>query len=272
MFVKWNYLVTPPTLDDLQGAIDALRDSEIDKRLSSSKMSKQEALSTLVDLAMAMCKPISVSLTRFLFASLIALNPALQKDFGAAFFAEIRSNADTTIETKDDGPSEGKRASDLLPVTQWTWQEIARLAFLSDAAVALGYQKHESAHLLRGYRSSGHPNSKEAKRLRKAEEFNVSVLRQNIVLGGEDEVTEGFRVRVSAPTKPSVSANDWEFYLHNIRGLSLGKVSLIKKNINACLSALKFSSRPVDEQEENKRTLDNALAVFEKAEERTVVE
>lgn len=270
IFLKWGYLDKVPTLDNLQTAIDALRDSDSEKRLSSSSMTRTEASAFLNDLAIVMCKPISVSLTRVLFASLIALNPALQKDFGAAFFAEIRTNADTTTEMTADRPSEGKTVSDLLPVTKWTWQEIARLAFLSDITVALGYQKHESAHLLRGYRSGGHPNSREAKRLKKNEEFNTSVLRQNIVLGGEEESgTEGLRIRISAPSKPSASASDWDFYLHNIKGLSLGKKSLIKKNITACLSALDSGKLSDELKKKYGVVLHDAFAVFENSEDKS---
>jgi hypothetical protein len=270
MFVKWSYVVTLPTLDGLQTAIDALRDHGSEKRLSSHSMTREQAVAQLIDISMALCKPMAVSLTRFLFASLIALNPVLQKDFGAVFFAEIRTNADSTLEIKEDGPAAGRRTSDLLPVTQWTWQEIARLSFLSDAAVALGYQKHEGAHLLRGYRSSGHPNSKEAKRLRKTEEFSVSVLRQNIVLSGEEETgADSVRARLTLPSKPSASANNWDFFLHNIKGLSLGKSLLIKKNISACLSVLKSSDLEYNKKELYTRVLEDAESVFERAGDRS---
>ena len=272
-FLKWGYVEKLPDLDVLQGAIDALRDPGTEKRFSSPTMSRDEALTWLVNLAVAICKPISVSLTRFLFASLIALNPALQKDFGAAFFADIRTNAVTTVSPNVEGLSEGKSVSDLLPVTQWTWQEIARLSFLSDATVALGYQKHESAHLLRGYRSSGHPNSKEAKRLRKAEEFNVSVLRQKIVLGEDEQVfTDKDRVRISAPSKPSASADDWQFYLHNIKGLSLSKSALVKNNISSCLSALQGSRLSAEQKEKYAPVLETALASFEHVDEESISE
>ena len=269
-FVTWSYIITLPTLDGLQAAIDALRDHGSEKRLSTHAMPREQAVAQLIDLSMALCRPMAVSLTRFLFTSLIALNPVLQKDYGAVFFAEIRTNADSAIEIKEDGPAAGRRTSDLLPVTQWTWQEIARLSFLSDATVALGYQKHEGAHLLRGYRSSGHPNSKEAKRLRKIEEFSGSVLRQNIVLSGEGETgADSVRARLTLPSKPSALVNNWDFYLHNIKGLSLGKSLLLKKNISACLSALKLSSLAPEKKDRYTRVLEDAESVFERAGDRS---
>ena len=272
-FLKWGYVDKLPTLDVLQSAIDALRDPEAEKRLSIPTMSRDQALAWLINLAVAICKPISVSLTRFLFASLIALNPALQKDFGAAFFADIRTNADATTAPNVEGLAEGKSVSDLLPVTQWTWQEIARLSFLSDATVALGYQKHESAHLLRGYRSSGHPNSKEAKRLRKTEEYHVSVLRQKIVLGEDEQIcADKDRIRISAPSRPSASSDDWQFYLHNIKGLSLSKPAMVKKNISSCLSAFQNSSLSIEQKEKYTQMLEASLASLEYVDDASVSE
>ncbi len=75
------------------------------------------------------------------------------------------------------------------------------------------------AHILRGYRSAGHPNSKEAIRLRQAEDFNVAVLRQAIhesraVRGrfsGGDSLT-----RVDIPCDPTCDPSDYRFYLHVI--------------------------------------------------------
>ena len=96
----------------------------------------------MTNLAVALCKPLAASQTRLLFASLIALYPVLQKDFGAAFFNDINSTA-----TKEDG-EKSSNPEVLLPVNSMTWQEIARVAFLSDALGELGYTKQDSAHLL----------------------------------------------------------------------------------------------------------------------------
>jgi len=94
----------------------------------------------------ALCKPLAASQTRFLFASLITLNPGLQKDFGAAFFNGVNianasgaaksDKSDQKGETSGtggtgDGSGEGGNTNPdvLLPVDEMTWQEIARIAF-----------------------------------------------------------------------------------------------------------------------------------------------
>ena len=92
-FVGRGYMSELPTLDSLQTAIDTLRGKE-------TKMSNHQAISFTSKLAVSLCKPLAAGLTRMLFASLIALNPALQKDFGAAFFNEVNST-----KTKQDGES-----------------------------------------------------------------------------------------------------------------------------------------------------------------------
>jgi hypothetical protein len=88
-----------------------------------------------------------------------------------------------------------------------TWQEIARLAFLADALGELGHSNHEAAHMLRGYRSAGHPNSKESRRLRKAEDFAIAVLRQHVAESRLADVAEvgRSRVRTKVPCSPFVS-------------------------------------------------------------------
>ena len=72
-----------------------------------------------------------------LFASLIALNPALQKDFGAAFFNEVSS-----VKKKEDS-EDSPQLDILLPVNTMTWKEIARISFLSDALGELGNNRQE---------------------------------------------------------------------------------------------------------------------------------
>ncbi len=53
-----------------------------------------------------------------------------------------------------------------LPVTEITWRDIARLSILTDALTELMFSKVDCANILRGYLTGGHPNSKEAQRLR----------------------------------------------------------------------------------------------------------
>ena len=141
-FVERGFVDKLPTLDSLQAAINALRGTE------TATMTKAKAISSMTGLAVSLCKPLASGLTRMLFASLIALNPALQKDFGAAFFNEVN-----TVKAKDK-EDVASNEDVLLPVDSMTWQEIARIAFLSDSLGELGYSRQESAHLLRGYRVS----------------------------------------------------------------------------------------------------------------------
>jgi hypothetical protein len=63
--------------------------------------------------------------------------------------------------------------------------------------------------------------------------------------------------------------NNWDFYLHNIKGLSLGKSLLLKKNISACLSALKLSSLAPEKKDRYTRVLEDAESVFERAGDRS---
>ena len=145
-FLQRGFIDKLPTLDSLQAAINALRGTE------TANMTKAQAISSMTALAVSLCKPLASGLTRMLFASLIALNPALQKDFGAAFFNEVN-----TVKSKDkeDSATSSSQLEDvLLPVDAMTWQEIARIAFLSDSLGELGYSRQEAAHLLRGYRVS----------------------------------------------------------------------------------------------------------------------
>lgn len=256
--VQWGYIDKIPTLDSIQNALDSL---SADDRQSNTLMSRSDAVAYLTDLCIALCKPLAVSLTRLLFASLIALNPALQKDFGAAFFAEVRTNA---TKEEADGPS----SSDLLPVNTLTWQEVARLAFLSDALGELGNQKHEIAHLLRGYRSMGHPNSKEAKRLRRTEDFPIATIRQVISQGANSQIVQRVsnetRVRILAPCKPSSEPPSWMFYLHNIKGLNGKKLPLIKRNLEKAIENAKSSEVMKTLDDTVVAEMEKALTVFEK--------
>lgn len=256
--VQWGYIDKLPTLDSIQQALDALNPNG---RKSSNPMTRSDAVDYLIDLCISLCKPLAVSLTRLLFASLIALNPALQKDFGAAFFAEVRTNAN---KEEADGPS----SSDLLPVNKLTWQEVARLAFLSDALGELGNQKHEIAHLLRGYRSMGHPNSKEAKRLRRTEDFPIATLRQVISQGAASQTvvssSNGSRVRILGPCKPTSNSDNWQFYLHNIKGLHGKKIALIKSNLEKAMEIAKAPGILDPNDEVTVSEMEKALAVFAK--------
>lgn len=126
-FVQRGYLNEIPSLESLQKAIDCLRGHTY-----SSIDSKNDAIASLTDLAIAMCQPLAASLTRILFASLIALNPTLQKDFGAAFFNEVNSVEDN---------AEASHSDVLVPVNKHTWRDVARQSLLADALTELGMQR-----------------------------------------------------------------------------------------------------------------------------------
>jgi hypothetical protein len=249
-FVERGYLTEVPTLGALQLAVDSLRGMQNSSEVPSSNMAPEltksatmssiDAVSSLTDLAVAMCKPLAASLTRTLFASLISLNPALQKDFGASFFNEV--NAASTPTKADLGPDEAPSASIdvLLPVNAMTWQEIARLSLVSDALAEIGLQKHEAAHIIRGYRSGGHPNSKEARRLRKAEDYWIAVLRQEVELGGH-AVNTNVSIWADLPCAPMYKTSDYRYFLHNVLSVSDPSLADITKNILQANRVLKGS-------------------------------
>jgi hypothetical protein len=261
-FTERGFLEELPTLDSLQAAINALRGNGL------TDMTKGQAMSFMNDLAVALCKPLASGLTRMLFASLIALNPALQKDFGAAFFNEVNSTE------KKEGSEKADQEDVLLPVDVMTWQEIARIAFLSDALGELGYSRQEQAHLLRGYRSAGHPNSKEARRLRKVEDFSISLLRQTLSEGrliSPDNDGQGSTktvARIEVPSNPSVNASDWTFYLHNVKSLtSTQDVGALRDNVTKALQHLKSSRVKPTGADAIVSELDNCLSLLPKAEQ-----
>jgi hypothetical protein len=241
-FLERGYLPNIPTLDSLQDAIDCLRDEK------EYRKTRPEAIDQLVQIAMALCHPLAATLTRYLFASLIALNPALQKDFGAAFFNEVNATA-----TAKDG-SENAASKSVLPMNEMTWQEVARLTFLSDSMGEIGYSRQDSAHLLRGYRSGGHPNSKESKRLRRCEDNSVALLRQelsqresNKALESLEESSTDYKIRVNVPARPSASRDEWIFYLHNLKSLPQDAVKPMKENIRKAIALLEAADpQPAD--------------------------
>lgn len=214
-FLERGYVGELPTLDALQSSIDTLRGSVSDQE-------RAEAISFITNLAVALCKPLSAGLTRMLFASLIALNPTLQKDFGAAFF-----NEQSATEVKDVS-DDASQLKVLLPVNILTWKEVARIAFLSDALGELGHNRQEQAHYLRGYRSTGHPNSKEARRLRRVEDFAIAVLRQSLIAKHLPEIhsvklSQENRIRINVPSSPTCDMSTWLFQLHKVLSLKSGK-------------------------------------------------
>ncbi len=140
----------------------------------------------------------------------------------------------------DGGPQEDADVS-CLPVTEWSWREIARMVIINDILTDIGYSKQEAANLLKGYRSGGHPNSKEAKRWKKIEESPVAMMYQTLLDG---DVSNHFRRRVirtclSTPCTPSSVPSDWRFFLHNIKSRSSTSLSYIKDNVAKSLAILR---------------------------------
>ena len=227
-----GFLPEIPTLDQMQSFLDCL----VGKKVTG--VSRQDAVEGLSELAMALCKPLAPSLTRVLFASLIALNPNLQKEFGAAFFNEISS----AEPPKDIDES---KMNVILPVNEFTWLEIARMSFLADALGELGLQRHEVAHILRGYRSAGHPNSKEAVRLRKIEGLSLATLKQEIALG--KHVTR-FRpqpapIRLRTPCRPLCGPDSHWFYLHNVFSVDESDAMAMINNLKTAIEIISKESK-----------------------------
>ena len=256
MFLERGYLPNIPSLDSLQDAIDVLRDDERPQK------SRLDAIDQLVQIAIALCNPLGATLTRYLFASLIALNPALQKDWGASFFNEVNACANA----KDD--SDSSSPNNVLPVNKMTWQEIARLSFLSDSLGEIGYTRQESAHLLRGYRSGGHPNSKESKRLRRSEDFPIAVLRQELSQRASNEspeikeVSGDYKIRVNVPCKPSAS-QDWVFFLHNVKSLPNESLNAMIKNVRKAIASLESADPNPPDAKTALSDLERGLAILE---------
>jgi len=249
-FVERGYLAEVPSLDSLQSAIDSIR-SPPARDLAS--LTAADSVSSLTDLAVALCKPLAASLTRILFSSLIALNPILQKDFGAAFFKDVNSTSGSKEES-DQSSSEDL----LLPVNSMTWQDIARSSLLADALGELGSARHEAAHTLRGYRSAGHPNSKEARRLRKAEDYWVALLRQEVHNANADvESGEIDRIQTDTPCVPLCTTADFRFFLHSVKSIPDLSLDEFKERIDQAMKSL--DSSPAPEAVHWKEDLDKIL-------------
>jgi hypothetical protein len=105
-------------------------------------------------------------------------------------------------------------------------------------------QRHEVAHLLRGYRSAGHPNSKEALRLRKAEGFSVSLVQQELSKERMDNAERGTRVRLRIPCSPLQDTKDYRFFLHVAHSLPDLEVAEVRENLKSAVQTFKQSGVP----------------------------
>mmetsp|Transcript_16973 Transcript_16973/g.46621 ORF Transcript_16973/g.46621 Transcript_16973/m.46621 type:complete len:2275 (-) Transcript_16973:34-6858(-) len=231
-FVERDYFSEPPSLDRLQASIDVLRGVSV-----KGGPSKAESIKFMTELAVSLCKPLAAGLSRMLFASLIALNPSLQKQFNAAFWTEEGD----VKNSEHDELMTAFTTEVILPVNEMTWIEVARIAFLNDALGELGYSRQETAHIIRGYRSTGHPNSKEAKRFGKVQDMDIALLRQNIsdFRESDDGTFSNKIVRLPIPSKPESEPSDWIFYLHNVKSLKSRETSKLRKNLKKALDILR---------------------------------
>ena len=254
-FVERGFIDEVPSLDSLQDAVNAIRGDV------SSKITKNEGIEFFTRFAVFLCKPLAAGITRMLIASLIQLTPQLQKEYGAAYFNEVNST-----KLNDEGKAKG--ISDMmLPVDEMSWLEVARIAFLADAVGELGKERHEIAHILRGYRSVGHPNSKEAIRMRKVEDFPIALLRQYLdeqrlkeLKQGPQEAASNHCVRMNLPCAPSCDSTHWTFHLHNAKSASVrNDTKLLKHCISQSLESLRSSQEKPENSEGIIRDLTGAL-------------
>lgn len=148
----------------------------------------------------------------------------------------------------------------------------AYVSMLVQLTPDLGYSKQEAANLVKGYRSGGHPNSKEAKRWKKIEESPVVIFYHRLV-NLEDEVSSQFRrrlvrARLSTPCAPSSvpCREDWRFYLHNIKSTPVPKFSHVKECVTKSLAALKDVSSRTNVPESVIEDLEKCLAILERSE------
>ena len=206
-----------PTLDSLQDAIECLK---ADKR---GEAKHSESVDIVKGIAINLCKAISPSLTK-----LLSSTPPL---------LESNSGKNTTV-----GPQEEADVS-CLPVSEWTWREIARMVFIADVLTDLGYTKNEAAVMVKGYRSGGHPNSKEAKRWKKIEDSPVVMMYQQLDHDDAAKYRRGMvKAKLSVPCTPSSVPTDWRFFLHNVRARTPNQLQFIKDNVEKSLLALKKDS------------------------------
>ena len=263
IFNRFEDITSLPSLDSLQDSIDALG-SDTGESSVANNQRRNDAILLLTNVAMALCKPLAADLTKILSSVTTSAGPVPAQD---------KTSFDMTTYLAQNGVKVPDSV-DTLPVTNFTWSEIARLSLMEDMLTGFGFNKQECAHTLRGFRSGGHPNSKEAKRLRRGEDFALCVLRQEMSDNGKrlhtsrggSKQSGGLKVKMTAPCKPSALPTDWTFYLHNIKGLPPNAATAIKTNARKALSLLKLKMGTKDESKQMEliaSELQKNLAVFE---------
>jgi hypothetical protein len=174
-------------------------------------------------------------------------------------------NVDVLGKNGTDGGPQGDADVSCLPVTEWSWREIARMVIINDILTDLGYSKQEAANLLKGFRSGGHPNSKEAKRWKKIEESPVAMMYQTLLDG---DASNEFRRRVvrtslSTPCAPSSVPSDWRFFLHNIKSRTSTSLPHIKDNVAKSLVVLRRNFADDQHSQSYVESLEKCMSMLE---------
>lgn len=211
-------LPSMPSLDTLQDAVNSLKSETTD-----GKMKRTEAIKLMKGIAITLCSVISPSLTKTLSSSI--------------------PNVDTVgVDGVSDGPQKEADVS-CLPVNEWTWREVARMIIIWDVLTDIGCSKAEASNIVKGYRSGGHPNSKEAKRWKKIEDSIIFMMYQQLNRHDSSQYRRRLvTTSMSTPSVPSATPSDWYFYLHNIKSRSSSSLSFVKDNVEKSLSALRDSA------------------------------
>jgi hypothetical protein len=241
-----------PSLEEIQNAVDSLRleeefefEDNDDSALSTKEYEfllkrRREGVKVLTKIAVLLSKPLAKSVAKTLSS---VTTPSSNNNSSSVLEAFTTSSMDDVVVVEEVN---SLSAQFELPATEITWREIARLAILTDALTELMFSKVDCANILRGYRTGGHPNSKEAQRLRRGEDAAIGRLRQILrerpskLFPGVDMNSSGqanacVKVTLQLPSYPSaLSTSDWTFFLHNtlaLSGDSSGSVDVIKENM-----------------------------------------
>ena len=249
-FEALGNLKSLPSLDALQNAIDNIRIK------STEEVQRKEATDLLTNIAIGLCKPISVAVIKTLSS---VLTTALQ---------EPSTGKTTALE--EEKPNNGDDP-DFYPVNIFTWREVARLVLLHDALNELGYSKQEQAHLLRGFRSGGHPNSKEAKRLRRGEDYALVLRKQALsemanntaATSPNNGITRGLRSVINTPCEPSVKPGNWTYFLHNIKSLPSNAATGMKSNLRKARNLIKETNMKEKKKESISTELQRNISLLE---------
>lgn len=256
-----------PSLEEMQKAVDSLRQEEefefdVDGgRMLNSAFSmkeyeillkrRQEGVKLLTKIAVFLSKPLAKSVAKTL-SSVTTPSSINNNSSVLATFTTSSMDDDVIVEEMNSLADQFE-----LPVTEITWREVARLTILTDALTELMFSKVDCANILRGYRTGGHPNSKEAQRLRRGEDAAMGRLRQILrerpsqLFPGVDmntrvQINDCVKVTLQLPSNPSAwPTSDWTFYLHNMLALSensCGSVDEIKNNMIQAWELFQVSS------------------------------